>query len=67
MVADGLYVEASATLDAAMPLFDRAEVAFLPVVEKAGPGAEAIGALYHVDALKAYNRMLAATAAEEHS
>ena len=67
MVADGLYVEASETLEAAMPLFDRAEVAFLPVVEKAGPGAEAIGALYHVDALKAYNRMLAATAAEEHS
>lgn len=26
-----------------------------------------IGALFHIDALKAYNRGLAATAAEEHS
>jgi CIC family chloride channel protein len=26
-----------------------------------------MGALFHVDALKAYNRALAATAAEEHS
>ena len=32
-----------------------------------GGAPELLGALYQVDALKAYNRALAATAAEEHS
>ena len=30
-------------------------------------GRDLLGALFHVDALKAYNRALAETAAEEHS
>ena len=67
MVEDGLFVEASATLEAAMPIFDRAEVAYLPVVVREGGEKKIVGALFHVDALKAYNRALAATAAEEHS
>jgi len=69
MAEQGLCVQASATLEAAMPLFDRADVPFVPVVAaEAGEGApEILGALFHVDALKAYNRALAATAAEEHS
>ena len=69
MVEQGICVEASATLEAAMPIFDRAEVGFVPVILR-GKGDEApeiLGALYQVDALKAYNRALAATAAEEHS
>ncbi len=68
MIAQGLSIPASATLEAAMPVFDRAEVACLPVVVPGeGDTEEPVGALYHVDALKAYNRALAATAAEEHS
>jgi CIC family chloride channel protein len=63
----GLFLPATANLDAAMPVFDTADVAYLPVVEQSGDALEIIGALYHVDALKAYNRALAATAAEEHS
>ena len=69
MIGEGLYLDVSTTLEAAMPVFDRAGVTFLPVVsltgEKSAP--ELRGALFHVDALKAYNRALAATAAEEHS
>ncbi|TDE41065.1 chloride channel protein [Antarcticimicrobium sediminis] len=69
MVAQGLCIEASATLEAAMPIFDRAEVDFVPVILRGTDEAppEILGALYQVDALKAYNRALAATAAEEHS
>jgi CIC family chloride channel protein len=69
LVEDGLCIQASSTLEAAMPIFDRADLPFLPVVihEDGADTPEVIGALYHVDALKAYNRALAATAAEEHS
>jgi len=69
MVEQGLCIEASATLEAAMPIFDRASVDFVPVILRGDEGAppEILGALYQVDALKAYNRALAATAAEEHS
>ncbi|MDA7963128.1 chloride channel protein [Ruegeria sp.] len=68
LIAQGLCVEASATLEAAMPYFDRADIPCIPVVVKAEDGAEdPVGVLYHIDALKAYNRALAATAAEEHS
>jgi chloride channel protein, CIC family len=69
MVEDGVYVDVAATLEVAMPMFDRTGIEYVPVVslsgEKAAP--ELRGALFHVDALKAYNRALAATAAEEHS
>lgn len=69
MIEDGIYVDGNATLEAAMPIFDRSGVSFIPVVTLPGEGAppELWGALFHVDALKAYNRALAATAAEEHS
>lgn len=69
MIENGIYVDGNATLEAAMPIFDKAGVAFIPVVTLPGEGAppELWGALFHVDALKAYNRALAATAAEEHS
>ncbi len=68
MVQDGTYVDANSTLEVAMPLFDRLNLDFVPVVSISGEGAppELLGALYQVDALKAYNRALAATAAEEH-
>ena len=68
MIADGVYLDANATLEAAMPVFERANVAFIPVVALSQDGPpELLGALFQVDALKAYNRALAATAAEEHS
>ena len=69
MIEQGLWVQFSATLETALPLFDRSGVAFLPVVRLVGEDRrpELIGALFHVDALKAYNRALAATAEEEHS
>ena len=69
MIEQGLYVSTHATLDTALPLFDKSGVAFLPVVSFEGDEKTPIlqGALFHVDALKAYNRALAATAEEEHS
>ncbi len=69
MIREGTYLDGSATLEAAMPIFDSASVRFIPVVTLRGEDLppELLGALFHVDALRAYNRALAATAAEEHS
>lgn len=69
MINEAIYVDASGTLEVALPIFDRTMVPFIPVVTLTGEGnaPELQGALFHVDALKAYNRALAATAAEEHS
>jgi chloride channel protein, CIC family len=65
--ARGLALDFGASLEAALPVFDRADVTFLPVVKR-GDGTEILmGAIYHVDALKAFNRALVAVAAEEHS
>ena len=68
LIEQGLCIQASATLEAAMPYFDRDDIPCIPVIVLEQDGSETpVGALYHVDALKAYNRALAATAAEEHS
>ncbi|WP_028956050.1 chloride channel protein [Sulfitobacter sp. 20_GPM-1509m] len=69
MIRAGTYLDASATLEAAMPVFESASATFIPVVTLRGEDMppELLGALFHVDALRAYNRALAATAAEEHS
>ncbi|MFN3148053.1 MAG: chloride channel protein [Paracoccaceae bacterium] len=69
LIAEGVFIDANATLETAMPVFERAGVAFLPVVApgEADAPPDLRGALFHVDALKAYNRALAATAEEEHS
>ena len=69
MIGDGIYIDGNATLEAAMPIFDKAGVLFIPVVTLSGEedAPELWGALHQVDALRAYNRALAATAAEEHS
>lgn len=68
LINEGTYIDGSATLEQAMPLFDSSGARFLPVVAlSADAPPELLGALFHVDALKAYNRALAATAAEEHS
>ncbi|MCJ7872498.1 chloride channel protein [Phaeobacter sp. J2-8] len=69
LVEEGVYLNANATLETAMPMFDTSGLTFVPVVALRGEGQppELRGALFHVDALKAYNRALAATAEEEHS
>lgn len=69
LIGKGIYVDAQATLEVAMPIFEQHGVSFLPVVKLTGEESppELLGSLYQVDALKAYNRALAATAAEEHS
>ena len=68
LINEGTYIDGTATLEAAMPIFDNTGVRFIPVVTlSADAPPELMGALFHVDALKAYNRALAATAAEEHS
>ncbi|MEM9319229.1 MAG: chloride channel protein [Pseudomonadota bacterium] len=69
LIDQGIYTEPNATLERALPIFERTGLPFVPVVTLSpsdGPPALE-GALFHVDALKAYNRALAATAEEEHS
>ena len=70
MIREGTYVEANATLETAMPVFDKAGVSFVPVValpDDPEDSPELLGALFHVDALKTYNQALAAVSEEEHS
>ncbi|MDO6458679.1 chloride channel protein [Celeribacter halophilus] len=68
LIAQGIYLSPNATLERAMPLFEKNNLIFIPVVtlrEETGP--ELHGALFHVDALRVFSRKLAETAAEEHS
>ncbi|KAA9007918.1 chloride channel protein [Histidinibacterium aquaticum] len=69
MIEEGTYVDRQATLEQAMPIFEKTNPVFIPVVKLSGGDKppELWGALFQVDALRAYNRALAATAAEEHS
>jgi CIC family chloride channel protein len=69
LILEGTYVSEDMTLDQAMPIIEATGSSFIPVVVQAsGDGPpELRGALFQVDALRAFNRALAATAAEEHS
>ncbi len=69
MIRQGVYVDGNANFEAAMPQFDRTQYDFIPVMalNRADAAPEILGVLRQVDALKAYNKALAATAAEEHS
>jgi len=69
MIKDGTYLDARATLEQAMPIFEQSGAAYLPVVQMGTEDTppKLWGALFQIDALKAVNRALAATAAEEHS
>ncbi len=69
MIEQGLFVNTTSTLDVVMPLFDKSATHLLPAVVMEGAEKRPVlqGALFQLDALKAYNRALAATAAEEHS
>ncbi|MEM9269719.1 MAG: chloride channel protein, partial [Pseudomonadota bacterium] len=68
LMEQGAALTRDNTLEDALPIFERLDCAFLPVIERGEDGTEQLlGALYYVDALKAYNRALAALAKEEHS
>ena len=69
LVEQGVYIDGNATLERAMPMFEEANHAFIPVVTLGGDDSppELWGALFQVDALRAMNKALAATAKEEHS
>jgi len=68
LINEGTYIDGTATLEVAMPIFDATAAPYIPVVTLSTDAPpELLGALFHVDALKAYNRALADTAAEEHS
>ncbi len=68
LVEQGAYLTRADTLEKAMPLFDRIKGGVVPVVDGRADGPpELLGALFQVDALKAYNRALAEVAKEEHS
>ncbi|MEM9813769.1 MAG: CBS domain-containing protein, partial [Pseudomonadota bacterium] len=63
LMEQGVQLSRSDTLETALPMFERSGAAFLPVVED----GDLLGAVFHLDALKALNRALIATAHEEHS
>lgn len=69
LVSDGVYIDGNATLEQAMPMFEQANHRFVPVVTLGDQDSppELWGALFQVDALKAMNKALSETAAEEHS
>ncbi|EPX81265.1 chloride channel protein [Litoreibacter arenae] len=69
MIEQGTHIGPNATLEDAMPVFERDNPVFIPVATmgKEGEPPTILGALFQVDALREYNRALAATAAEEHS
>ncbi|MWD26955.1 chloride channel protein [Aquicoccus sp. SCR17] len=69
LIADSIYIDAKATLEDAFPIFEKSGVVFIPVVTfpQDGTEPELQGALFYLDALKSYNRALAATVREEHS
>ena len=69
MIEAGIFIEPNMTLEDAMPIFEHSNPRFIPVVTLGAEGEAPtiMGALFQVDALKQYNRALAATAAEEHS
>ncbi|PYE82512.1 chloride channel protein [Pseudoroseicyclus aestuarii] len=69
-VREGLFLESDATLEQAMPLFEKTAAPWIPVVsfgETADAPPQLWGTLFQVDALRAMNRALARQAAEEHS
>lgn len=68
MMQAGQYVIEHSTLEQALPMFDRLNAAAIPVVRHDDDADHSVvGVLFHIDALKAYNRALSAVAAEEHS
>ncbi|MDF2232154.1 chloride channel protein [Albimonas sp. CAU 1670] len=69
LVEQGASLTLFDTLEQALPLFERRGAGpFIPVVStEEGDRRELLGAVFHVDALRAYNRALVEAHREEHS
>ncbi len=69
LVEQGHSLSPEATLERAFALFDNGKIEFIPIIEPTEEGAspEILGALFYIDALRAYNRALAEIAREEHA
>ncbi len=70
MIDQGVFLNKDDSLARALPMFDTLQGRFLPVIEdrddeEAPP--ELLGAVFHVDALTAYNRALEEELREEHA
>jgi len=69
MIEAGTYVDGTATLEMLLPVLEASGAQYVPVVNLRGEGEapELLGAVFHLDALRAYAQALAAAAREEHS
>ncbi len=70
LTEQGLSLPPDATLELAFAMFDNGKIEIIPIVEPAaeeGTPPDLLGALFYIDALRAYNRALAEIAREEHS
>lgn len=69
LVAQGLFLEADATMERAFALFDNGKLDIIPIIEprEDEESPDLLGALFYVDALRAYNRALTDIAREEHA
>ncbi len=69
LMEQGLSLPPDATLDRAFALFDNGKIEIIPIVETTENEdvPDLLGALFYIDALRAYNRALAEIAREEHS
>lgn len=66
LIEQGVHLQGDDTLSTALPMFT-ASLDYIPVVKtNEGGGRTLVGALYHIDALKAYNRALVEAHEEEH-
>lgn len=67
LVEQGAFVDIGDTLDKVLPLLEEAPTGFLPVMGMQGDEPEMLGAVFYVDALKAFNRALSEATREEHT
>jgi len=70
LTEQGLSLPPDATLDRAIAMFENSNIDIIPIVESAkeeNTSPDLLGALFYIDALKAYNRALAEIAREEHA
>jgi len=70
LMEQGVSLPSDATLDLAFAMFDNSKIDIIPILSQAETeesDPELLGALFYVDALRAYNRALAEVAREEHS
>lgn len=69
LVDQGAFLERGDSLARALPMFEQLRGPYLPIVERKAEGEppELLGAIYHVDALRAYSNALEEELREEHA